>query len=225
MGKTSRSRSATRTKGRGESALRSEQKVTQSYDAGLAHGKILDQSMIRAHVEAGTCPFCDAGPFKLLARHTNVQHGIGKDELREMAGLYKYQSITSPEFHAALSAARNKQMPSAAVEALSEWRESGKKRVDSEAAKSVRRQILNEHRPSLRDLPIGEKQRRARIMRNANAVKIAEREKRVIDHFTAHPGIGYQEIADSLGFQVEMVRRSLKRAGLYVDGRATRWSK
>lgn len=225
MGKTSRSKSAATIKGRSESAIRGEQKIKRSYDAGLAHGKILSREKIRANIEAGKCPFCEAGPFKLLARHTNVQHGVDAFELREMAGMFKYQSLTSPEFHKELAAKRKNRMPYNALTALSSWRESGGRRVDSEAAKAVRRKILDEHRGSVSDLPEEEKNRRAAIMRAANAEKIAQREKQVVDYFRSHPDTRYQDIADALGFQVAMIRRTLKRAGLYVDGRALRWNK
>lgn len=50
---------------------------------------------VRKWVEAGLCPICGAGPFRLLAAHTNQAHAIDKYALRDMAGL-TYNAVVSP---------------------------------------------------------------------------------------------------------------------------------
>lgn len=55
------------------------------------------QDAMRAAIESQTCPWCGAGPYKMLASHTNKSHGVDKKELREMAGYTARVSICSPE--------------------------------------------------------------------------------------------------------------------------------
>lgn len=66
------------------------------------HGQVVAPipSAIREAIEARSCPWCGRGPYKVLATHTNMAHGIGADELRELAGLGKGASICDPD-HAA----------------------------------------------------------------------------------------------------------------------------
>lgn len=60
-------------------------------------------------VLACICPFCGAGPFKILATHVHRKHDVDARELRDMAGLTYSTPITSPEFHAERSA-RSREM-------------------------------------------------------------------------------------------------------------------
>lgn len=52
---------------------------------------------IREFIQAQKCPWCGRDGFKVLARHTNVAHGISAKELRELALLLKTVSICAPE--------------------------------------------------------------------------------------------------------------------------------
>ena len=54
----------------------------------------LRQEQLGAYVDAGTCPFCGRGPYKVLAQHTHVIHGVDKRELREMLGVCWTTSIS-----------------------------------------------------------------------------------------------------------------------------------
>jgi hypothetical protein len=56
------------------------------------------EEALRSAIEAQTCPWCGAGPFKVLAAHTNKAHGVDRSELRRLAGLNSGASICSPEF-------------------------------------------------------------------------------------------------------------------------------
>ncbi len=43
------------------------------------------------------CPYCDAGPFGVVATHTRRVHGVGKRELRDELGVTYDTPLTSPE--------------------------------------------------------------------------------------------------------------------------------
>ena len=51
----------------------------------------------RTDLGNGMCPICGAGPFLLVAGHTNRAHGVDKIELRYMAGLGVGDSILIEE--------------------------------------------------------------------------------------------------------------------------------
>lgn len=69
------------------------------------HGQVIAPTpeAVRGAIEAGQCPWCGRGPYKLLAGHTNKCHGIDKYELRELAGLMYHVSICDPELAATQS--------------------------------------------------------------------------------------------------------------------------
>lgn len=48
-------------------------------------------------ISVQACPFCGGGPFKVLAAHTNKQHGVSASDLRKMAGLGSDASICDPD--------------------------------------------------------------------------------------------------------------------------------
>lgn len=66
----------------------------------------IDRDEIRRHISAGTCPWCDKGPFKMLPVHTNKAHGIDKWQLRDLAGLTTTQPLCDPEALAKMSSAQ-----------------------------------------------------------------------------------------------------------------------
>lgn len=47
-------------------------------------------------VRQGLCPFCGAGPFRVVAAHTNQMHGIDTRLLRDMTGFTYTESICDP---------------------------------------------------------------------------------------------------------------------------------
>lgn len=61
------------------------------------------------HVLAGICPFCGAGPYKVIAMHTSRAHAVDGQELRERAGLFYSDSITDPQYHEERSALSKRQ--------------------------------------------------------------------------------------------------------------------
>lgn len=63
----------------------------------------LPEEIVRRSVMVGVCPFCERGPFQVVARHVHDAHGISAAELREMAGLIKRTPMTSPEYHSSKS--------------------------------------------------------------------------------------------------------------------------
>lgn len=55
------------------------------------------REQIQAGIEAQICPWCDAGPFKILASHTTRLHGVDRFQLRDLAGLTYSASVCAPE--------------------------------------------------------------------------------------------------------------------------------
>lgn len=53
---------------------------------------------VRRSVEAGMCPFCGRGPFKVVSVHTNKKHGVDKFELRKLAGMTRNEPTCLPAF-------------------------------------------------------------------------------------------------------------------------------
>lgn len=85
------------TRGRHADPLAATKKLARPREG--QHGQIVapDPSALRAAIDAGTCPWCGRGPYKVLATHTNISHGISAAELRELAGLAKRASICDPD--------------------------------------------------------------------------------------------------------------------------------
>lgn len=52
---------------------------------------------IRRHIDAQICPWCGAGPFRMLPVHTAKMHGVDKWELRDLAGLTTRDPLCSEE--------------------------------------------------------------------------------------------------------------------------------
>lgn len=55
------------------------------------------REQIRAGIEAQICPWCGAGPFKILASHTTRLHGVDRFQIRDLAGLTYSTSICDPD--------------------------------------------------------------------------------------------------------------------------------
>lgn len=53
--------------------------------------------VVKAHLDQQLCPWCGRGPFKVVALHVSQTHGIGRKELRDLAGLKANDSICSDE--------------------------------------------------------------------------------------------------------------------------------
>ena len=70
---------------------------------------IFSPTIVRRFVDAGMCPWCNAGPFVVLATHVHRAHAIDKLQLRELAGLFYSSSICAPE-HADRCASRAKRL-------------------------------------------------------------------------------------------------------------------
>ncbi len=57
----------------------------------------MNEAEVRVKLEAGMCPICDAGPFKVVAGHTAQKHGVDHRALKDMAGLRYADSTASAE--------------------------------------------------------------------------------------------------------------------------------
>lgn len=81
-----------------ELALANARSLPSDTGAGT-HGSVVgpSETAILAAIESQTCPWCGAGPYKMLAGHTNKAHGVDRQELRRLAGLDSRSSICAPE--------------------------------------------------------------------------------------------------------------------------------
>jgi hypothetical protein len=57
----------------------------------------MNAEIVRDKIMAGVCPICEAGPFKVVAAHVSLKHGINKKELRALAELPRCEKICSEE--------------------------------------------------------------------------------------------------------------------------------
>ena len=177
---------------------------------------------VREHVEVGTCPFCGRGPFVVLAIHTARAHGVDRFELRALAGLMKYESITPTDFHSRMSAVHHKiGMPSEALTALQDWRDLGIKREDSEAATKARIIRLHANRPAGSSQTPAQIERTTKAMRAAMAAKIAGRDDQIVEMVTG-TNIPMNVIAQRFGVHPKTIRDTLARRGVVIDGRTRR---
>lgn len=88
----------------------------------------------RRCIEAGICPLCGYGPWKVLALHTHHAHGVDRYELRDWAELPYNAVICSPEHHEAVMARANIPPPPRSMVGK-------KKRVSIAASKRARAQL------------------------------------------------------------------------------------
>lgn len=74
-------------------------RTTPSETAAGTYGAVIAPSIdaLRAAIQSQLCPWCGAGPFRILARHTVLVHGVSGMELRDMAGISRSSSICSAE--------------------------------------------------------------------------------------------------------------------------------
>lgn len=88
----------------GARARRRAEDSSDSTKAGTSDPEsLLTVERVREFLDAYLCPWCGAGPFKVVAAHTNKAHGVNKRELRERAGLSLSTKITPAEFSEQLS--------------------------------------------------------------------------------------------------------------------------
>jgi hypothetical protein len=52
-----------------------------------------------AALHEGMCPFCDRGPFRMVAGHVSSAHAVSRHDLREWLGLNRSHILTSPDLH------------------------------------------------------------------------------------------------------------------------------
>jgi hypothetical protein len=190
--------------------LRAMQKLAHT-PAGTA-GRVAapSQEAVRLHIEAQTCPWCSAGPFKILATHTHRAHGVDRHELRELAGLLKGARICAPEISAACADRRaGVRLPDIAYERIA-----GTKRQFSEAGKAVQRAKLEPTRATAQP-------KAARAIGDKTLAANAQKYAAILERYNA--GDSTVEIADSLKFRPSFVRACLKREGVWIDGRKRRW--
>lgn len=158
------------------------------HGAGIAPSK----DALRAAIEAQTCPWCGAGPYKVLAGHTNTAHGVSGRELRELAGVGPRGSICSPE---ASAQAREK------LVTRDDW-EDMRKRGNAQA------NAAGAHKSAV------EAQAKRHLEENG------ERDELIVAAVMS--GEPRTEVARRFGLTPHSVARMLKRRGINIDGRTER---
>lgn len=61
-------------------------------------------------IERQVCPICGAGPFTVVAQHVSMMHNIGRNELRDLLGIPRSESICDPTYASARSVITTKRM-------------------------------------------------------------------------------------------------------------------
>lgn len=102
-----------------------------------------EEERIRAHVAAGTCPFCPAGPFAMLPVHTSKVHGVDRYALRDLAGLTGQDPLCSPEVLDKLRAAYDPERGEAARAAGAAHRAAGTHKRPQYSRVGRERQVAN----------------------------------------------------------------------------------
>lgn len=68
---------------------------------------------MRRQILEGICPYCSRGPFRMVALHINLAHGIPQRQLRESLGFMYGDSICDPEISEKMSHAGKDKNPNA----------------------------------------------------------------------------------------------------------------
>lgn len=195
-----------------EQALRDMDKLART-PAGVA-GRLAAPSAdaIRGYIAAQMCPWCGAGPYQMLATHTNRAHGIDRHELRELAGLLKGAKVCAPEITRSRSDQRKGvPLPASAYDG----RASAKPRRYSSAGLEIQRaKFAGLDRTAC-----------AHIGARASAAKTltANAQNHALIVQLYDEGVPMGEIADRVGVARPTVRRVVQRAGRNEDGRSRRW--
>lgn len=63
----------------------------------LSSDPVLSEAEIREALEALCCPWCGAGPFRMVSAHIYPRHGITARQVRDAAGLTLRHSLTSAD--------------------------------------------------------------------------------------------------------------------------------
>lgn len=179
----------------------------QVFAAPLFNVAPSDRAVSRAYVEEGLCPVCGAGPFAVVALHTQRKHGLDRYALREMLGVYKTTSICDEGHSAALRLASKRAFTAEKAEKMAKGRRRGQQpRQLSEAAKERNR---SQARAS-RDVAVAAL--KASVRQRSEQTR--ERDELMREHWNA--GASMAEIAERFGVTVKSVRQGFLRLGMQI---------
>lgn len=156
----------------------------------------------------GLCPFCSAGPFVVVAIHTNRAHGIDRRMLRDYIGVTYTTSICDPT-HSAVASERGREMHERGVSKLRQGNKGRPRRLSPAAQELNRQKLVAAH--AKRDQAI-------ESYRKNHAERTAERDARIVSMWEA--GASLNQIGPAVGLNPKSVSRILKRRGVEEDGRA-----
>lgn len=159
------------------------------------------EDAMRSAIEAQVCPWCGAGPFKMLAGHTSKNHGVSTKELRLMAGMRWNESVCSPETSS--SSKRN-------LLERDDW-------VDMRTRGAMASGTSKASPPEVRE-------KRIRLFKETQKKKfeaiVATRDPEIVAMVSR--GEPRYEIAEKFGLSVAHVGRIAERSGAKSDGRTSR---
>lgn len=82
----------------------------------------MSRAQVLEAIDAQTCPFCGAGPFKVVAIHIAQTHGVRIRSVRSHYGISQTHTTAAPETAARFSALQRKRMADPTYQAnLLEW--------------------------------------------------------------------------------------------------------
>lgn len=157
------------------------------------------------------CPFCNAGPFTVVANHVSRVHSVDRKALRDMLGIFQSESICDP-FHSKAAGERARRAHQQGRTGIHPMTPGTRKRLGPAAMREQKRKAS-----LLTD------ETRAEIGRAASATRlssVAERDATIVEMIRA--GQRYHQIAERFDVATTTVRAIARRNGL-GDGRHNYW--
>ena len=205
-----RKRDKTYTSTHGGDSPSSKVKSLRAMDRGVAsvQDRVVapSQAEMRRSIDNGECPFCGK-PFKNIAAHTNRTHGVGRDELKELAGIPKTRSACSAEYKAACAERgkrRFKENPLSAKRFITSPKP--KKRTFSEAGQRVQMAKLAKAHAVSDVVEIG------RLNTLNRRAQTQERDEAILEAYRV--GATLSEIIDTLDVSAPVVKGALRFYGI-----------
>lgn len=178
--------------------------------------------MLRS-IQNSACPFCGKR-MKNIASHTNRTHGVGKFELKKMAGIPKTKPACSPEFTAERSVAAKSNVDAGHIrKMLTAPRKN--KREYSDAGKAVQRaklghpNVVAARRLGFSAVSPDQAREYARRAGETNTrrrrAQTADRDRQIVQRVQS--GELLEDVALSLGIHTRTAKKALVYAGIHED--------
>jgi hypothetical protein len=183
----------------------------QRYDADKAEGWA-------DAVARGLCPFCNAGPFVVVAQHTYQIHGVDRRVLRDMIGVYYSTSICDPTYSAGRTTHTNQLISEGVMNQAGG--ESGATRRLSKRRLTDLRERGASLAPSTHTPEIEE--RRKRTLKAVNDKRRAGRDAEIVQRLRT-TNDSTRTIAALMGLAPTTIKRVARERGINLIERAADW--